>query len=160
MVLAKGIKRIIKRHFATPSITMTETHSASVRARAARGFSFDTASIWVIVISIALAAVAFIPSTTVSFLYTKIAILAIGGLIALALYILARLTRGNIIVPPVTLLGALWLVPISYALSALFSGAGFTASFFGTQLESDTLGFMLILAVFATLIALVFRRIG
>ncbi len=158
--ISQGDKRIIKRHFATPSITMTETHSASVRTRAARRFSFDTASIWVIVISIALAVVAFIPSTTISFLYTKIAILAIGGLIALAFYILARLTRGNIIVPPVTLLGALWLVPVAYALSSLFSGAGFIASFFGTQMESDTLGFMLILAVFATLTALVFRRIG
>lgn len=137
---------------------MTETYSAPVRARAARRFSFDTASIWVIVISIALAIVAFIPSTTVSFLYTKIAILAIGGLIALAFYILARLTRGNIIVPPVPLLGALWLVPLAYALSSLFSGAGLTASFFGTQLEPDTFGFVLLLAIFATLTALVFRR--
>src|SRR6202012_5370799 len=81
-------------------------------------------------------------------------------LIAVALYILARLTRGNLVVPPIALLGALWLVPLPYPLSAFFSGAGITASLFGTQLESDTLGFMLLLAIFGTLGALAFRRLG
>jgi cytochrome c-type biogenesis protein CcmH/NrfG len=137
---------------------MNDIHSASPRARTVRRFSFDNASIWVLTITIALAAVAFIPSATVPFLYTKISILAIGGLIALALYILARLTRGNIIVPPVALLGALWLVPAAYALSTLFSGVAANAAFFGAELEPDTFGFMLLLAAFATIIALVFRR--
>jgi tetratricopeptide (TPR) repeat protein len=137
---------------------MTETHSAPLRARTARRYSFDNASIWIAALSIGVATIAFIPSNTISFIYTKIAILAIGGLIALAFYILARLTRGNIIVPPVSLLGALWLVPLAYALSSLFSGAGFSASFFGAQLESDTFGFVLLLALFASLAALVFRR--
>jgi tetratricopeptide (TPR) repeat protein len=137
---------------------MTNSDNSPVQARAARRFSFDSASIWVLVVSIALAGVAFIPSTTIPFLYTKIAILAIGGLIAVAFYILARLTRGNIIVPPVPLLGALWIVPLAYALSSLFSGAGFGTSFFGTELEPDTFGFMLLLALLATLTALVFRR--
>jgi tetratricopeptide (TPR) repeat protein len=137
---------------------MDHQPSSSVRARKAQRFSFDSVSIWVFTITIALAAIAFIPSSTIPFLYTKIAILALGGLIALALYILARLIRGNVIVPPVTLLGAIWIVPIAYVLSTLFSGAGISASFFGTELEPDTLGFMLLLAVFATLTALVFRR--
>jgi cytochrome c-type biogenesis protein CcmH/NrfG len=137
---------------------MNDIQSASPRARKARRFSFDNASIWVITITLALAAIAFIPSATLPFLYTKISILAIGGLIALALYILARLTRGNIIVPPVALLGALWLVPAAYALSTLFSGVSASAAFFGTELEPDTLGFMFLLAAFATLTALVFRR--
>jgi tetratricopeptide (TPR) repeat protein len=137
---------------------MNDSQSSTVHTRAARRFSFDSASIWVLVVSVALAGVAFIPSTTIPFLYTKIAILAIGGLIAVAFYILARLTRGNIIVPPIPLLGALWLVPLAYALSSLFSGAGFSTSFFGTELQSDTFGFMLLLALLATLTALVFRR--
>ena len=129
----------------------------SSRARA-KGFSFDSSSIWVLTVATALAAIAFIPSTTIPFLYTKISVLAIGALIALAFYILARLTRGNVIVPPLPLLGALWLVPLAYALSTLFSGAGISASFFGIELEADTFGFMLLLAVIATLTALVFRR--
>ncbi|MBA3789381.1 tetratricopeptide repeat protein [Patescibacteria group bacterium] len=137
---------------------MNDIQSTSPRAKAARRFSFDSASIWILTLTFALAAVAFIPSVTVPFLYTKVSILAIGGLIALVFYILARLTRGNLIVPPPALLGALWLVPLAYALSSLFSGAGLTASFFGVELEPDTFGFMLLLAAFATLAALAFRR--
>jgi tetratricopeptide (TPR) repeat protein len=105
-----------------------------------------------------LATIAFIPSQTIPFIYTKISILAIGGLIALVFFILARLRRGNIILPPLPLLGALWIVPLAYALSALFSGASFATSFFGTDLESDTLGFVVLLAALATLAALAFRR--
>jgi len=101
---------------------------------------------------------AFIPSATIPFIYSKVSIIAIGGLIALALYILARLTRGNIIVPPVALLGAFWLVPAAYLLSTLFSGVGIRAGLLGTELETDTLGFMLILAAFASIVALTFRR--
>ena len=127
-------------------------------SRARQRFSFDGTSIWVLTIGVALAAIAFIPSTTIPFLYTKISVLAIGALIALAFYILARLTRGNVIVPPLPLLGALWLVPLAYALSTLFSGAGISSSFFGIELEPDTFGFMLLLAIVATLTALVFRR--
>ena len=47
-------------------------------------FSFDMASIWVLTITIALAGIAFIPSATIPFIYTKVSILALGGLIALA----------------------------------------------------------------------------
>ncbi|HEV7121526.1 MAG TPA: hypothetical protein VGN56_01715, partial [Candidatus Paceibacterota bacterium] len=123
-----------------------------------RRFSFDTLAIWALTLTIAVAAIAFIPVATIPFLYTKVSIIAIGGLIALVLFVLARLTRGNIIVPPVTLIGAFWLVPLAYLLSMLFSGTGITQGAFGIELEPDTFGFMLILAAFATLIALVFRR--
>lgn len=102
--------------------------------------------------------IAFIPSQTIPFIYTKISILAIGGLVALVFSILARLRRGNVIVPPLPLLGALWIVPFAYVLSALFSGASLSSAFFGTDLESDTLGFVLLLAAISTLTALAFRR--
>lgn len=134
---------------------MQETTSGAV---AKRRFSFDSASIWVLAVSGLLAAVAFVPSTTIPFLYTKVSILAMGGLVALVLFILARLTRGNVIVPPALLIGAMWLVPLAYLLSSLFSGTGLRASFFGNQMEADTFGFMLILALFGTLAALALRR--
>src|SRR5665213_910941 len=136
---------------------MQDTTSVSV-APHPRRFSFDTLAIWALTLTAAVAAIAFVPVATIPFLYTKISIIAIGGLIALVLYILARLTRGNVIVPPLPLLGSLWLVPLAYVLSTLFSGAGVSASLFGTELETDTLGFMLLLALAATLAALVFRR--
>lgn len=123
-----------------------------------RRITFDTLAVWALVLTGAVAVLAFFPSATIPFLYSKVSIVAIGGLVALVLYILARLTRGNIIVPPVTLLGAFWLVPAAYLLSTLFSGAGITAGLLGTELEVDTLGFMIILAAFASIVALTFRR--
>lgn len=121
-------------------------------------FSFDTLAIWALTLTAAVATIAFIPIATVPFLYTKVSLIAIGGLIALVLFVLARLTRGNIIVPPIALIGALWLVPLAYLLSMLFSGTHIAAGAFGTELEPDTFGFILILASFATLTALTFRR--
>lgn len=130
----------------------------SAPAPRSRRFSFDTAAVGAVLVTSVLAAIAFIPVATIPFIFTKVSILAIGVLVTLACYILARLTRGNAIVPPLPLLGALWLVPLAYVLSGLFSGIGLRAAFFGTDLESDTLGFVLILAAIATLTALAFRR--
>lgn len=123
-----------------------------------RRVTFDTLAVWALALTAAVSVLAFIPSATIPFIYSKVSIIAIGGLIALALYILARLTRGNIIVPPAALLGAFWLVPAAYLLSTLFSGSSITAGLLGTELETDTLGFMIILAAFASLVALTFRR--
>lgn len=123
-----------------------------------RRFSFDQASAWVLSVTVLLGLVAFIPVITIPFIYTKVSVLALGGIVALGLFILARLIRGNIIVPPVTLVGALWLVPLAYLLSGLFSGVGLSQAFFGVQLEPDTLGFVVMVAALATVTALVFRK--
>lgn len=125
-----------------------------------RRLSFDTAGVWVLSLSLALAAIAFIPSASVPFIATKTTLLALLGLVALALFILGRLTRGSIIVPPLALVGALWLVPLAYGLSTLFSGTSFSAAFYGSQLEPDTFGFMLLVAALGTLAALMLRRSG
>ncbi len=123
-----------------------------------RRFSFDAAAVGAVLATSVLAAIAFIPVASIPFIFTKVSILAVGALVTLACYILARLTRGNAIVPPLPLLGALWLVPLAYLLSGLFSGIGLHTAFFGTDLESDTFGFVLILAAISTLTALAFRR--
>ncbi len=138
---------------------MHDTQSGALPARTKR-FSFDFAASVAAVLTLAFGAVAFIPAPTIPFMYTKVTTLAIGVLVTLALFILARLTRGNVIVPPLPLLGALWLVPLAYLLSSLFSGAGIAGSFFGTELEADTFGFIVTLALAATLTALSFRRTG
>ncbi len=138
-----------------------ETIPASVvSVPRARRVSFDVASMWAILGTVVLASIIFIPAASIPFVFTKVSVLAIGALVALALYILARLSRGNAIVPPLPLLGALWIVPFAYLLSALFSGVGIHTGFFGTDLETDTLGFVLVLAALATLTALIFRRPG
>ncbi|MDQ1299471.1 MAG: Tfp pilus assembly protein PilF [Patescibacteria group bacterium] len=137
---------------------MQENHSGSKSGRTKR-LSFDVAANWAVVLTFAAAIIAFIPLATIPFLYTKVTVLALGVLATLILFILARLTRGNAIIPPLPLLGALWIVPAAYLLSSLFSGAGMTSSFFGTEIETDTAGFVVLLALFATLTALAFRRI-
>lgn len=119
--------------------------------------SFDRFSIWALLATIILALVV-VPSSAMPLMATKTFLLAAGTLITLALYILARLTRGNVIVPSTMLVGVLWLPIIAYAFSAAFSGAPFANSLWGSALEPDTFGFMLVTAVLGTLTTLVLRR--
>ncbi len=120
--------------------------------------SLDTWSIRALVGTLILAAIVAIPSASIPFLATKTSLLAAGTIITLALFILARLGRGNVVLPPFTLVGALWLPVVAYALSATFSGVSFTRALWGTALEPDTLGFMLVIATLGTLAALALRR--
>jgi tetratricopeptide (TPR) repeat protein len=114
--------------------------------------------VWSLLATLVAGVFFFIPSTAIPSTMAKTFLLAAGALITLALYILARLGRGNIILPPFALVGALWLPAVAYALSATFSGAPFANTFWGTALEPDTLGFMLIATGLGTLAALVLRR--
>ncbi|MBP6860417.1 MAG: tetratricopeptide repeat protein [Candidatus Pacebacteria bacterium] len=123
-----------------------------------KGFSFDGAAVLVLALTVAITGLIAIPYATVPFLATKVSVLAAGAILALALFILARLIRGNIILPPVALLGAMWLVPLAYMLSALFSGAGIADGFFGSELETDTAGFIVLAALVGSLAALTLRR--
>ncbi len=128
------------------------------QSSAPRRRSFDTFSVWALLTTIVAALVFVIPSAVTPFATTKTFLLAAGTLITLALYILARLTRGNVIFPSTALVGALWLPVAAYALSAVFSGAPLASTLWGTALEPDTLGFMLLAAVLGTLSALILRR--
>jgi len=120
--------------------------------------SLETASVWALIATLIVAIFIFIPSFPVPSVITKTFVLAAGALITLALYILARLGRGNIIFPPFLLVGALWLPAVAYALSSLFSGVPFASGLWGSNIETDTLGFMLIVAFLGTLSALILRR--
>lgn len=120
--------------------------------------SLDTISIWALFATLVVGLFIFIPSASVPFTATKIFLLAAGAIITLAIYILARLSRGNVIFPPSVLIGALWLPVVAYALSAAFSGVSFSNALWGTSLEPDTLGAMLVVAILGTLTALILRR--
>ena len=120
--------------------------------------SLESSSIWALIATLVVALFIFIPSSSVSLTTTKVFLLAAGAIITLALYILARLSRGNIIFPPGILIGALWLPVVAYALSSAFSGVSFVSAVWGSALETDTLGFIIIAASLGTLSALVLRR--
>ncbi|MHB8860611.1 MAG: hypothetical protein ACYC48_02655 [Minisyncoccota bacterium] len=120
--------------------------------------SFDVFSLWALLATVGVALIVVIPFVSTPLATTKTFFLTAGALVTLALYILARLTRGNIIFPSTVLVGALWLPVIAYALSAAFSGVSFMNALWGTALEADTLGFMLLAAVLGTLSVLILRR--
>ncbi|MHB8710029.1 MAG: tetratricopeptide repeat protein [Minisyncoccota bacterium] len=120
--------------------------------------SLETFSVWALLATLVAGVFAFIPFTAISLSTTKAFLLAAGALVTLALYVLARLSRGNIIFPPFALVGALWLPALAYALSATFSSVPFVNTLWGTALEPDTLGFMLIAAGLGTLTAFILRR--
>jgi tetratricopeptide (TPR) repeat protein len=123
-----------------------------------RRFSFDSAAVWLVAVTAFLAIVALIPGYPVSLFGTKVTLIAVIALIALIAYIVARLSRGNIVFPPLALLGVVWLLPVAYGLSTLFSGANPLSSVFGVEMETDTFGFILLLALLATLAALALRQ--
>jgi tetratricopeptide (TPR) repeat protein len=120
--------------------------------------SLDTISIIVLLATVIVSLFMVVPSASFPFVVTKAFILAAGTLVTLAVYILARLSRGNVIFPPSILIGALWLPVVAYALSAAFSGGSFANALWGSSLDTDTLGFMLVVAVLGTLTALVVRK--
>ncbi len=120
--------------------------------------SLETWSVHALIITLIAAAIVVIPIASLPFAATKSSLLAAGAIITLALFILARLSRGNVVLPPLALVGALWLPIVAYTLSAVFSGGSFGSAFWGTALEPDTMGFMLVVALLGTLAALVLRR--
>jgi len=120
--------------------------------------SYEKSARWIFFATLFLAIVVLIPVSSIPFLYTKITLLALGGIIAFVSYVFARLSDGGVVLPPPILLGALWLVPIAYALSALFSGAPTSLSVFGHSLGSDTFGFILLAVSLGTLAALLIQR--
>lgn len=120
--------------------------------------SLENISIWALIATLAVSVFIFIPSSATSLITTKTFLLAAGAFITLVLFILARLSRGNIILPPCAIIGALWLPVIAYALSSAFSGILFTNAVWGSALETDTLGFMLVVAGLGTFTALALRR--
>ncbi len=109
--------------------------------------------------TIFLGVVTFIPSSSVPFLYTKTSLFVLGGAVVFVVYALIQLLRGSITLPRLLTVGILWLVPIAYVLSALFSSTPTSVTVFGNVLESDTLVFIVLAAFFATLGAVLVRNI-
>ncbi len=125
---------------------------------AGRRSQLEQVSVWVLIATIVLGVVFAWPTSNISTNTLKAFILSAGTLLSFGVYILARLSRGNVILPPMKLLAVLGLPALAYVLSATFSQASFVNTLWGTALESDTLGFMLAATVLGVLVALVIRR--
>ena len=128
-------------------------HSSAVPGRSLEGWN-----VWALTITMVAAVMMVTPTLAIPLGITKTFILAAGAVVTLVLFIIARLSRGTVIFPPLMLVGALWLPAVAYALSAAFSGAPFAQALWGSALEADTLGLMLTVACLGTLTALTLRR--
>lgn len=129
-----------------------------ITSKPARRFSFDAATVWILTLALPIAALIIFPGLAIPLASSKVTILAFGAILAFIAFVIARIIKGNIVAPPWMLLAAIWLVPLAYALSSLFSGSSFNRSFFGVEFETDTFGFIILLAVLASLVAFAFRR--
>ncbi len=85
--------------------------------------------------------------------------LAVGGVLFLLTAILsaaALIKRQELTMPRFWLLGLVWLMPLAYALSMLFSSGG-TRSMFGTTLTMDSIAFFAVGALACTVSAVILR---
>lgn len=121
-------------------------------------FTLESGTVWAISLAIAVIPALIIPFASIPFGFTKTIAIVLAAVLALVLFILTRLRRGSIIMPPLALLGALWAIPGAYLLSGLFAGTNLGFSFFGNQIESNTIGFVLAGTVLASVIALTLRK--
>ena len=116
-----------------------------------QGTTLEQASYWVLIALTALLPFILIASRTTPMLSTKVLTASILAFVALFLFSFASSRRQEVAVPRVWLLGFAWLIPVAYALSAVFSKQG--GGFFGERLQVDSFGFMLICALVLSLAA-------
>ncbi len=120
-------------------------------------WSFERLAQWAFFVTLFLATIILIPLPSIPFFPSKVFVLILGSVITVIFYVLARLTAGNFAMPPLLLISSLWLVPIAYGLSVLFSAAPASRALFG-NFQTDTFGFMVLVSVLGTLAALIIRR--
>lgn len=120
--------------------------------------AFLSASLIVLVLTVFLLPVIFLPSLSAPFQLTKTLVFMGGVLLSLVLAILGWLKEGSLSFPKSLLLGVVWLLPIAYLLSALLSGGDPAQSLVGTQFGTDTFAFIVVAALLTTLTAILFKE--
>lgn len=103
---------------------------------------------WTVLATIFLAPFFFVPAAWITVSQSKAALLAVSVALVLAAGCIAAYSRGYVRVPRSPLLFALMLVPLAYAASAVFSGAG-AHSFVGGNGEQDTVAIIALYVAFA-----------
>lgn len=101
--------------------------------------------------------VVFSPTLSIPFQFTKIFLAFFGILISFILFLLARLKEGTLFVPKNLLFFSIWLLPLSYFISSIFS-MNPNVSFVGQNFETDTFGFILLMSIFVSLVVMLMRK--
>ena len=133
-----------------------EVHRGSERIEPKPLSAIETYSLYVLYAMLFLLPLLFIPSLSVPFQFTKTVLVFFGVLIAILLFLVSILKTGRLTLPFNKILLSVWLLPIAYFFSSLFSVSP-RSSFLGQNLEGDTFGFMVLMALFVTLVVMLMR---
>jgi len=119
--------------------------------------AFEKYTYLIILAVLFLLPVVFAPTLSIPFQFTKTFVIFVGILIALILFLSMSLREGKVTIPTNFVLLSVWLLPLAYFLSSIFS-TNPRISFFGQNFEVDTFSFMFIMAVFVSLVVLSIRK--
>ena len=133
-----------------------EIHHGSERREPEPLTAIEKYSLWVLYAMLFLLPLFFIPSLSVPFQFTKTILVFYGVLIAILLFLISSLKTGRLTLPFNNILLSVWLLPIAYFFSSLFSVSP-RSSFLGQSLEGDTFGFIVLMALLVTLVVMLMR---
>jgi len=99
----------------------------------------------------------FIPLAVVPFQFSKTLVALVALVALLAVFLVVSAKRSSVTLHWSPLLISVWLLPLVYLVSSIFSQSP-ALSFFGYQLETDTFGFMLLAAALVTAVVATHKR--
>jgi len=118
---------------------------------------FESVAFLLLVILTFLIPLFFIPASPSIFLFSKSFLIGFVVLISLLLVIASELKDRKVVVPYSYVFLSVWLLPLAYLLSAVFS-SNMRASLVGQTLGTDTFGFILFGALLVTLSVLLLKE--
>jgi tetratricopeptide (TPR) repeat protein len=104
-----------------------------------------------------LALFAFVPVSGFPFYHTKGFLIGIGAIVSSLGAILLLLSKRSLVLPPLTVLIALWIIPAAYGASLLLSTMNLNQGFFGNSFETSTVSFLILGSLLATVVSIVVR---
>ena len=124
------------------------------------GRSFDSLGSAILTLAVFLLPLFFIPAAAVPFQLTKTALILLSVIGAFLLFIVSRLKEGKIRFPLHPLFLSVWLLPLVYLVSSLFTSSAADLSFAGARFDTDTFAFMLAAAFLLSLPSLLITSRG
>ena len=134
---------------------MEETQVAPQEQVEAKRSFFDRWSFFVLFATLFLLPLFFLPSTVYPFQFGKILLVTVGTIVALVLWIAARLKEGKLTLPMTPVFFALGLVLVEFFVSSLLSSSP-KLSLIGQGFEVGTFGSLLVMSILFFLTSILF----
>lgn len=112
---------------------------------------------FVLLVMLFLLPVVFAPTLSIPFQFTKIFLAFFGILISFVLFLSTRLKEGTLDIPRNFLFFSVWLLPLSYFVSSIFS-INPNTSFVGQNFEIDTFSFILLMSILVSLVVMLMKK--